>query len=118
MTVLEIYPDLTLRMLQQHFTNHFPYLQIELADGNGRPATTELQTMDELAGYPTHCSFVIDGDMPIAELQDNFRTCFGLDARVNRWTGYAWHDTDDARQWTLDHHNRQAEKTNRHAVYH
>ncbi len=115
MTALEVYPHMTLTMLQQHFTDHFPNLQLELVRSDGTPVAGS-KTMDELAGYPTHCCFVIDGDMPVAELEANFRTCFGVAVRVNRWTGYAWHDTDEARQWTLDHHNRQAKKSRRHTL--
>jgi hypothetical protein len=116
MTDLEVYPHMTLSMLQQHFSDRFPNLQLQLV----RPDDTSVAgstTMNELAGHPTHCSFVIDGDMPVAELEATFQTCFGLAVRVKRWSGYAWHDTDDARQWTLDHHNRQAEKSTRHSVH-
>ena len=63
--------------------------------------------MDELAGNITHCCFLIEGNMFTADLESDFQECYGLTVRIKRWTGYAWHDTDDTRHWTLEQQNQK-----------
>lgn len=117
MKTLEIYPNMTLAHLRQHFTEMFPYLELELvADQTESDGDSDRQTMDDLAGSITHCCFLIKGDMSVADLEDNFRACFGLATRINRWSGYAWHDTVDTRHWTLDQQNRKGAAMNETGV--
>ncbi|MCY7360047.1 MAG: hypothetical protein LH609_21860 [Rudanella sp.] len=108
MKTLEVYPEMTLNQLRHHFTKTFPHLELDLVtDHSKSDKTLDGQTMDELAGAITHCCFLIEGNMFIADLESDFQECYGLAVRIKRWTGYAWHDTDDTRDWTLEQQNQK-----------
>lgn len=118
MKTLEIYPDMTLMHLQQHFTELFPHLQLELvAEYPESDETLDGRTLYEIAGRGSDSGFLIEGGMRVVELENDFRACFGLTVRINRWSGYAWHDTDDTRHWTLDQQNQKgAEMSGQHST--
>ncbi|QIP13724.1 hypothetical protein G8759_14410 [Spirosoma aureum] len=105
MKTLEIYPAMTLVHLQQQFSKLFPSLRIEPLIEHEVP--NELQTLSDLAGHSVTNCFVLNGSMTINELDALFRECYGLPVRILRWMGYAWHDTDDTSQWTLDQQNQK-----------
>lgn len=118
MKTLEVYPEMTLAHLQEHFTQLFPYLQLDLVNGDidhKKEKKMSLHTMDELAGTMTHCCFLIERDMSVADLEDDFRKCYGLTVRIKRWTGYAWHDTDETHDWTLDQQNDKGAEIQTHS---
>lgn len=118
MKPLEVYPELTLAQLYERFNELFPYLQLELVIDRPLSAKArEEQTMDELAGTITHCCFLIEGNLFIADLESDFQECYGLAVRIKRWTGYAWHDTDDTRDWTLDQQNQKGEEVSGKEVF-
>ncbi len=117
MKTLEVYPEMRLAYLQEHFTKLFPRLELELVAHHSVPEKTlPGQTMDELAGTTTHCCFLIETTLSVADLEDNFQECFGLTVRINRWTGYAWHDTNDTRYWTLGKQNQKGAAVSRKGV--
>lgn len=109
MNPFEVYPAMTLAHLQQHFAEQFPYLRIEPVAARPVPGKNPNdETLTELSGRSSHWCFLVEGDMDVAELKEDFQQCLGLVVRVNRWTGCAWHDTDDTRHWTLAEQNRKA----------
>ena len=111
MKTLEVYPEMTLAQFYERFKELFPYLQLELVTDRLLTAKAgEEQTMDELAGDITHCCFLIEGNMFIADLESAFQECYGLTVHIKRWTGYAWHDTDDTRHWTLEQQNQKGKE--------
>ncbi|XWW43609.1 hypothetical protein JYG30_12450 [Fibrella sp. USSR17] len=109
MNDLQVYPSMTRARLYQHFTEHFPYLRLHLI----RPEETLEANDDELGSalpLPTDAKqarFCITGSMTVSELETNFRRYFGIIVIVYRRMGFAWHDTDDTRHWTLTHQNRK-----------
>lgn len=113
MKTVTVFPALPLEHLRQRFSELFPYLQLEVVSVLSAPELAMAgQTINDLCGqkaslYADANSFLIDGDMPVAELEANFRDCFGLTIQIRRWTGYAWHDTDDTRHWTLNQQNQK-----------
>jgi len=118
MKTLEVYPEMTLAHLQEHFTQLFPYLQLDLINSDPdheKDKQMAIQTMDELAGTITHCCFLIEADMSVTDLEDDFRACYGLAMQIKRWTGYAWHDTDETRDWTLDQQNDKGTELQTHS---
>lgn len=116
MKPLEIYPEMTLEHLRKHFSVLFPYLQLELVAEDSVPEKVQRgQTMDELAGTSPHCCFLIEGAMSVADLEADFRECYGLTVRISRWSGYAWHDTDDTRCWSLDQQNDKGAEMQTHS---
>lgn len=108
MKTFEVFPTMTLDHLQQCFTNLFPRLRINPVAINPTPKKFwDKETIAALGGGPSHWCFEVEGNMNVAELYASLQECFSLAVRVDRWTGYAWHATDETRHWTLERQNQQ-----------
>ena len=112
---IEINDSRRISEIQESFRKVFPYLTIGFFIHYSRDAvrpTNGVSGMRKIGECRTiHASgeMTITPAMTIHELEEIFRTRYGLEARVFRQSGKAWLGTSVTNDWTLDEQNKEGE---------
>lgn len=97
----------TLEQLQGQFKSIFPYLSIEFYKNgiefvNGNRSLT----LEKITSCPNPASFVISGNMTVAEIEEKFEKLQGIKIGIFRKLGQSSVETSFTSKWTLDRQNK------------
>lgn len=106
-----------IQSIQEEFNKAFPFLKIEFFSKPHKPGgasskkNTEKpnQLLGELRGVHTMGDIIIDPDMTVNDLEQQFNSKFGLNIQVFRKSGKVWLETTVTDDWTLKSQNDQGE---------
>ena len=106
----------TMLQIQEDFSKMFPFLKIEFFESPQDPTGTSTRSKmissdkrlkEGLKGINAKSLFLF-GDTTVKELEDRFKTDFGLNVQVFRKSGNLWIETSLTDSWTLDRQNQEA----------
>lgn len=114
---IEIKDIKTISSLQEEFNALFPYLKIEFftrVHDIGAPSPKKLirhanKTIGECRTVHTEGNIIISPLSTVAQLEQSFRTIYGLSVQVFRRSGNVWLETTVTDSWTLADQNEQGE---------
>lgn len=120
--IININDSKKLRTVKEEFNLLFPYLKIEFFKRpNGYPegsvkllVTDDRKTVGECRNLKTSGLLDITPEMTVSELEENFKTNYGLYVQVFRRSGTVWLETTVTDKWTLAEQNKQGESVTRH----
>jgi len=106
---------LTLSEIKTKFTEHFPYLKLEVYKiSKEQPETASYYRLKE--NIPINLNernnnkFEIDGNMTVIDLEKLFLDKLNLNIQVFRKSGKLWLETTYTDEWTLDKQNEQGKE--------
>jgi hypothetical protein len=106
--------QLSLQKLQKEFHETFPFLKLEFLgiEKNKEGKRLALDLSKTLKDYLilTEREIDISDQTTVAQLEDMFRTLFGLHAQVFRRSGKLWLETTATDIWTLQYQNEQGKE--------
>jgi hypothetical protein len=108
----------SLGQIQQEFSALFPYLKIEFFSkphdaGKGsekKYMRTANELLRDVAVRINGTTLEVEGEMTVAQLEEVFRTRFGLHVQVFRRSGRLWLETTATDSWTLNYQNEQGKE--------
>ena len=108
--ILDIASTRNISEIQSDFNSLYPYLKIEFYPVNGNAGKTQRRHLQSSipvknAGLTRSGSIEINDCMTVGELENIFRTQFGLAAQVSRKSGILWLETTMTDKWTLKQQN-------------
>lgn len=109
--MLDISQNRSIKDLQQDFNRQYPYLKVEFykPDSNHKGSSKRLQLIHSLsiknAGLMKSGKIEISDTMTVGQLEDIFRSDFGLCVQVSRKSGILWLETTMTENWTLKQQN-------------
>ena len=102
--------------IQESFRKLFPYLTIGFFThyknlenatlGNG---VSGLRTLGQCRTIHSSGEMTVTPVMTVREVEEIFRTRYGLHVKVFRQSGKAWLETSRTNDWTLEEQNREGE---------
>lgn len=103
--------------IQESFNALFPYLKLEFFSKPHRPggATSKkyiknnTKTLGECRTVHNSGTLTITPHMTVSELEQRFRSIYGLGVQVFRKSGKLWLETTVTDGWTLEEQNNQGE---------
>lgn len=110
--------------IQKDFNEMFPYLRIEFFakphEPAGAPAKKMMKqpskTLGECRTIHNSGTLTIIPGMTVADLEQNFRSVYGLSVQIFRQSGKAWLETTITDGWTLEEQNKQGEELSKSKV--
>ena len=120
--VMKLYVDnkCPVRNIQRQFNAYYPFLKLEFF-------TTQLTDKNFLKATPLACESVkhlfsknLEGTInvakarTVAEVENDFKTEFGLSAQIFRLSGNVWIETTLTDDWTLEKQNKEGEQISSH----
>ena len=107
---LDIASTKNISEVQRDFNSLYPYLKIEFYSTNGNSGKAEKKHLQNSipfknAGLTRSGSIELSDYMTVGELENIFRTQFGLSAQVSRKSGILWLETTMTDKWTLKQQN-------------
>lgn len=103
--------------IQEAFHNEYPFLKIEFfvlshrtGEGSPRKNTVDKnKTLGDVRSDHSKGKINIQPQMTVAEMEEQFRSIYGLSVRVFRKSGKVWLQTTTTDDWTLMEQNQQGE---------
>lgn len=100
------------------FCRLFPYLRLDFFFTPYRPYNENAKkvlpvtgkTLEEVRTVRKDAIIHIHPEMTVAELEDQFKTIYGLGVQVTRKSGKMWLETTLTDNWTLVEQNKQGEE--------
>ena len=104
--------------IQNDFNELFPYLKLEFfvkpnEPGGASPkklTKNSSKSLGECRTIHNSGTITITPNMTVADLEENFRSVYGLSVLVLRKSGKAWLETTVTDSWTLEEQNKQGEE--------
>ena len=110
------------RNIQRQFNTYYPFLKLEFF-------TNQLTNKNFFKAMPIACESVKDlfsknseGTInvakarTVAEVENDFKTEFGLSAQIFRLSGNVWIETTLTDDWTLEKQNKEGEQISSHFI--
>ena len=114
--MLHISHNRSINEVQQDFNRQYPFLKIEFYQNNG-PNTGSPKRQHLInslpiakAGLTRSGNIQLDDLMTVGQLENIFRTEFGLSAQVSRKSGVLWLETTMTDGWTLRQQNEHGKE--------
>jgi len=115
---ISIHDDRKIYSVQEEFQKLFPYLKIEFftkphqvgGSSHRRLMKSPAITLGECRVVHRNGVLFITPGMTVADLEQYFRSVYGLSVQVFRKSGKAWLETSVTDGWTLDQQNREGEE--------
>ena len=108
--MIQITRNRSILEVQQDFNRQYPFLKLEFYKNNA--SDTRLKRQHILSSVPvSHAGLTRNGNielndlMTVGQLENIFRTEFGLSAQVSRKSGTLWLETTMTDGWTLKQQN-------------
>jgi hypothetical protein len=110
--------------LQSAFTSEYPFLKLEFyRPANGSPVLMKkhlpYSTLLQAAGLKNGGEIEVQKEMTVEELENSFKSLFGLTVQVERKVGTLWLQTTKTDKWSLEkqnEHGRQISLPEKEAV--
>lgn len=111
----------SISMIQDEFNKVFPYLKLEFFSNmheseQGSSIKFRKENSLLLGEFRSnHASGAIElfPEMKVSELEELFKTAFGLGVQVFRKSGNIWLETIHTDSWTLEEQNNEGEELNK-----
>jgi len=115
---LHIFPTRLISEVQKEFAAIFPFLKLEFFSGkaNGQTRSTVFQIISNNKRISDCQSATADGilefeeEMKVAELENQLKSRFHLNAQVFRRSGNTWLQTTMTDNWTLQKQNEHGKE--------
>jgi hypothetical protein len=114
--MLHISHNRSINEVQQDFNRQYPFLKIEFYKNNGAytGSSKRQHLINSLpiakAGLTRSGNIQLDDLMTVGQLENIFRTEFGLSAQVSRKSGVLWLETTMTDGWTLRQQNEHGKE--------
>ncbi|HKH59810.1 MAG TPA: hypothetical protein VKA49_03210 [Flavitalea sp.] len=114
--MLHISQDRSINEVQQDFNRQYPFLKIEFYQSNSAftGSSKRQHLINSLpiakAGLIRSGNIELDDLMTVGQLENIFRTEFGLSAQVSRKSGVLWLETTMTDGWTLRQQNEHGKE--------
>lgn len=103
--------------IQEEFNSMFPYLKLEFFTKSINSSGISTNKMIKNAGRTLgECRTIqnsgvvtITPEMTVADLENNFRSVYGLSVQLFRKSGKGWLETSFTESWSLEEQNSQGE---------
>jgi hypothetical protein len=115
---IHISDTLTIKSIQQAFSEHYPYLKLEFFSrphqtGKGsekKYMKTDDALLKDFRLVHSDGELHITDEMSVSELEGMFRDHYGLYVQVFRRSGRLWLETTATDNWTLNVQNEQGQE--------
>lgn len=116
--VIHLSNDKTVAEIQKEFNTLFPFLKIgfftkghKVFEGTAKKSIIASETKLKLV-KTEKTKVQISADMTVNELEQLFKTKFGLNIQIFRKSGNSWLETTVTDNWTLEKQNEEGEELN------
>lgn len=116
--VIHLSDDKTIAQIQKEFNTLFPFLKIgfftkghKAFEGTAKKSIIASETKLKLV-KKEKTKVQISSGMTVNELEQLFKTKFGLNIQIFRKSGNSWLETTVTDNWTLEKQNEEGEELN------
>lgn len=114
---MKIHPNLTIEQVVNEFSSKFPGLKLELyseehKEGENSAPSSMLdhsKKLKEINPSLSEVELILDPQMKVADLENEFKNTFGLNVQVFRRSNKLWLQTSATDNWTLEVQNRKGQ---------
>ena len=109
--------------VQKQFAAYYPFLKVEFLkkSANGENKSKDIfalpnEVFEALHHVKANVTISAGKEKTVAELENDFKDLFGVNAQVFRKSGNVWIETTLTDKWTLEKQNEEGEQLSSHAV--
>jgi hypothetical protein len=115
--IISINDNRTLSEIQEEFNRHFPFLKLEFFSRSHKTGAVTAKrflkpnnkTIGESRSIHNEGKLIIDKQMTVGDLEQQFKEMYGLNVQLFRKSGNTWLETSVTDSWSLQKQNDQGE---------